>query len=416
MRFLKFEGRKDRIVFLVGCFSTFYVNIVGRVYVGELLVFLLYLFRSDIRSIRLPSPVKKVNKLLWIWLISAIITDIYRNTPFVDAIKGIVSVLFLICLLPFVYWALYDKIERWFYFLIGSIISSQLTYYFLTVTTEFGSAEIWKVYSFVPLFAGVAGWLFKIGRTKLSNMVFLIFGVWALYNGSRNVFLTCCLTVVVLSYINKFKSSDIFNAILSYKRKIIGLTIILIVGSTLIVSSYGYLASNGSLGEKAYEKYYKQKNSKQGVASGRLESIIAATLIIDSPFIGYGSFAKDRTNYVYNYYLANGYEIRPGRFEYDENSVQNMLPRHSRIFGMWMWHGIGCGIFWIFILSLFYKVLKNGCLLLYHDLLGFSIFTLFTEIWDIFFSPMSVRLVPLFFWMFLLLIFNRYKSLCHGKN
>lgn len=415
MRLFNFENSKDRIVFLVGCFSTFYVSILGRVYVGELIIFLLYLFRTDIRRIKLPPFVNKINKLLWLWLISAIVSDFYRNTPLIDSIKGIMSVLFLIILLPFAFWALYDKIERWFYFVIGSIVSSQLTYFFLTATTEFGSTEIWKVYSFVPLFTGLAGWFFKTGRLRMSYTVFLLFGIWTLYNGSRNVFLTCCMTVVVLYYINKFRTNNVFHDIKSYRKKTIMLAILLMIGIIVINYSYGYLASNGSLGQEAYKKYYTQKNSKQGIVSGRLEAIMAADLITKSPVIGYGSFAKDRNNYVYNYYVSNGYEIKPGRFDFEEDSVRNMLPRHSRIFGMWMWHGIGCGVFWIFILFLFGKVLRNGSLLLYPELLGFSIFTLFTEIWDTFFSIMSVRLVPLFFWMFLLLVYNKYKKLSYER-
>lgn len=415
MSIIKFEDRKDRIVFFVGCFSTFYVSILGRVYVGELIIFLLYLFKSSIRGVQMPPYLKKINKLLWLWLFSAIGTDIIRHTPTIDVIKGAVSILFLIALLPFVYWALRDKVERWYYFVIGTIISSQLTYYFLTATTEFGSQEIWKVYSFVPLFTGLAGWLFMKGRTYWSYLVFILFGLWTLYNGSRNVFLTCSITVVVLYYISKCKSGDLLKDISIYRRRIGGLFLSLILALFAIDFSYAYLASNGYLGSKAYEKYMTQSNSKHGIASGRLEAIMAATLISESPIVGYGSYAKDHTNFVYNFYRKNGYEIKPGRFDFDENSIENMLPRHSRIFGLWMWHGIGSGIFWIFILFLFYKVLKNGCLLLYPHLIGFSIFTLFTEIFDTLFSPMSVRLVPLFFWVFLLMVFNKYKTLTYAK-
>lgn len=411
MRFLKFEDSKDRVVFLIGCFSTLYVSILGRVYVGELIVFLIYLFKPGIRNTKLPQHVKTLKNLLWVWLLSALLSDLYRQTPFIDSMKGVVSILFLIVLLPFAYWSLYDKIERWYYFVIGSIISSQLTYYLLTATTEFGSTEIWKIYSFVPIFSGIAGILYNKGHFTFSYLVFILFGIWALYNGSRNAFLTCCITVVILAYINRFQSGNVVHELRQYKNRIFTLLISLSLGLMVINFSYDSLASGGYLGQKAYEKYYAQKNSKQGIASGRLEAIIAATLISESPIIGYGSFAKDRRNYVYNFMRKNNYEIKPGRFNVEEDSVENMLPRHSRIFGTWMWHGIGCGLFWIYILILFYRVLQSGCLLLYPQLLGFSIYTLCSEIWDTFFSIMSIRLVPLFFWVFIILIYNKYKSL-----
>lgn len=414
MSLLKFEDKKDKIVFLVGCFATFYVALVGRVYVGELIVFFLYLTKSEIRKVRLPKPVKKINTLLKIWLASAIISDLYRGIPKIDMLKGVVSILFLMSLIPFVYWSLYDKISRWKYFFFGTVISSQLTYYLLTATTEFGSTEIWKVYSFVPLFSGIAVLFYYKGKHNLSYLTFFLFGIWMLFNGSRNVFLTSVMTVFFLYVVNKTNSNSIQTSISRYKKNAVLIFFSLAIGLSIVDVGYEYLASNHYLGEKAYEKYYLQKNSKQGLASGRLEAIMAAELIKESPIIGYGSFAKDRTNFVYNYYRTNGYEIKPGgRWDADEDSVENMLPRHSRIFGTWMWHGIGCGIFWISILLLFYRVVKSGCLLLEPRLLALSFFTLFTETWDTFFSIMSVRLVPLFFWIFCILIYEKYKSQLH---
>ena len=411
MRLFKFEDKKDRLVFLVGCFSSVYISLVGRVYIGELIIFFLYLFKPEVRRISFPPFMKKVRNLLWIWLASAIVSDLVRGTPMVDSIKGMISILFLILLLPFVYWALHDKFERWFDFFLGSIVSSQITYYFLTSTTEFGSTEIWKIYAYIPLITALAGLLYKAGHAKLSCFTFFLCGFWGLYNGSRNCFLICSLAFVVILYTRRFAYNSLKESFAAYKKHILGLAVLLIVGLVAVDLSYEYLAVNGHLGDEAYEKYMKQTNNDVGLASGRVESLIAASLVTKSPIFGYGSYAKDRTNYVYNYYISHNLNINIRRFDYDEDSVENMLPRHSRIFGLWMWHGMGAGLFWLFVVFLFYRVLRSGCLLMYPELLGLTIYTLFLEIWNTFFSIMGERLGPLFFWTFLLLVYDKYVSI-----
>lgn len=410
----KIVSNKDNIAFLVGCFATFYVSLVGRVYVGELIIFLYYIFKKETRA-SLPPCVKKLTKLMWLWLVSAIITDLYRQTPIIDMIKGLTSQLFLISLVPFAYWVLHDKLSRWFYFYIGTIVSSQLTYYFLTSQTEFGSTEIWRTYSYLPLMVGCSIISYWKGHHNFSFVVLLAVGVWILFGGSRNAFLICCMSVVVLYYIDKLNCQNIISNIYAYQKKMVVLVFSMMIGVFAFTSFYETLAENGSLGEKAQEKYYKQKNSSAGLASGRLEAIMDVDLISKSPIIGYGSFAKDKENYVYKYYVEHNVDFNPAMFDRDIDSVENMLPRHSRFFGMWMWHGIGAGIFWIFIIYLFIKTLRNGSLLLYPKLLCLSIYTMFTELWNNFFSIMSDRITPIFLWIFLILVNEEYKQICKSR-
>lgn len=402
--------RKDKIVFLVGCFATFYVNLVGRVYVGELIIFTLYLMKRE-TFMRLPKELKILVRFMGLWLISAIISDWVRGTPLIDMLKGTVSILFLMSLVPFVYWALYDRLSRWMVFYLGTIISSQLTYYLITSQTEFGSTEIWKTYSYAPLITGTAILLYWKNKKYWSYIVFLGFGLWILHGGSRNVFLTCSITVVILFMTNKMSYEPISERIENYQRRIGSLIIALMIGLIAVDSVYEHLASTGQLGEDAYIKYSKQKNSELGLASGRIEAIIDAELITESPIIGYGSFAKDKDNYVMNFYLRNRIPIPPGAFERDINSVENMLPRHSRIGGLWMWHGIGAGIFWIYTIWIIFRVFKTGSFLLEPRVMGLCVFTMMTEIWNTFFSIMSTRLPLLFMWVYLIIIHQRYKEL-----
>jgi hypothetical protein len=210
---------------------------------------------------------------------------------------------------------------------------------------------------------------------------------------------------------------DIYGFIISsYQKKLVRLVFALLIGLFVISNAYEYMASNGFLGEDAYGKYTKQKDSDLGLSIGRMGTIMDIDLIMDSPIIGYGSYAKDYTGYVENFYLKHNVPYQSDRFDIDVDSVENMLPRHSRMFGMWMWHGIGAGIFWIYIFLLFFKTIKNGCVLLEPKLLGYSIYTLFAESWANLFSVMAERLPPIFFWVFLILINEQYKQLYANKK
>ena len=418
-----FNDKKDAIVFLVGCFSTFYIDFVGRVYVGELIIFLLYLFYPKTRK-EMPRGVKKLWLLIFLWLVSAIVTDFYRDTPLIDTIKGFVSELFLMALVPFACWALRDKISRIFVFYLGSVVSTQLTYYLIFSQTEFGSTEIWETYSYLAVLKGLAIYIYWRGNHRLSYLLFLIIGFFALSGGSRNAFLICLVSVIILYNIdvtmakNKHENQgDIHSFIIgSYQKKLVRLVFALLIGLFVISNAYEYMASNGFLGEEAYVKYTNQKDSDLGLSIGRMGTIMDIDLIMDSPIIGYGSYAKDYTGYVENFYLKHNVPYQSDRFDIDVDSVENMLPRHSRMFGMWMWHGIGAGIFWIYIFLLFFKTIKNGCVLLEPKLLGYSIYTLFAESWANLFSVMAERLPPIFFWVFLILINEQYKQLYGNKK
>lgn len=418
-----FNDRKDLIVFLVGCFSTFYIDFIGRIYVGELMIFLLYIIYPKTR-IKLSPKVKKLVILMLLWLVSAIITDIYRETPLLDMIKGVTSQIFLVSLVPFAYWALYDKISRWLVFYFGSVVSSQLTYYLIFSQTEFGSSDVWMTYSYISLFIGITVYVYWKGNYLLSYVLLVSIGVWGLFGGSRNAFLICVISAILLYNLDKSltKNSNsehnynIQYSIKVYQNKLVRLVFALLVGLFVISSAYEFLAVNGILGEKAYVKYSKQKDSDVGLASSRLPTIMDIDLITKSPIIGYGSFAKDYTGYVEKYYIEHNIEYQSSRFNIEIDSVENMLPRHSRMFGLWMWHGIGAGIFWIYILHLFFRTLKNGCFLLEPKLLCLSVYTFMMEFWNNLFSPMAERIPPIFFWVFLILINEQYKQLYANKK
>ena len=418
-----FADKKDVIVFFVGCFSMVYIDFIGRIYLGELIIYFLYIIYPQTRK-NISRPVKKMIRLMVLWLITALVTDYYRDIPLIDAIKGGTSVVFLILLVPFAYWALNDKLSRWFVFYLGSVVSSQLSHYLIFSKTEFGSTQVWQVYANISLLVGVAVYLYWKGRHTLSYIFLIATGFYGLFGSSRNAFVICVISVVLLYNFDKVlkkaavkdSTNNIQLGIKIYQNRLFRQFIAMFIGVMIISFTYDFFASNGILGDGALQKYERQKDADAGIASGRIGTFMDIDLISKSPIIGYGSYAKDYHGYVEKYYIEHNISYHPSQFDIDVDSVGNMLPRHSRMFGLWMWHGIGAGFFWIFIFLLFFRSLKNGCFLLEPKLLCLTIYTLMIEFWNNLFSPMADRISPVFFWVFLILINEQLKQLYANQN
>ena len=181
------------------------------------------------------------------------------------------------------------------------------------------------------------------------------------------------------------------------------MAITLILGGLFLDLSYEKLASSGRLGEYARAKYEMQKASSGSIfMGGRSGTFMAIDLISKSPFVGYGSYAKDTFGYVQDYATKHNIVIVDKDVAVD--SVENMLPRHTIIFGIWMWHGIGGGLFWLFILFFISKAFISGVYLKSGKLLCLSILTMWTVLWQLFFSILSVRLPIIFFLVFTIIL------------
>lgn len=397
--------KKDWLIFIIGVLSVVPIRIIGRVYIAELVIFLIYPYISW----RGYKKYHKITKLMLygsLWIMGAIITDFVRETPIIDAIKGITSTIFLISLIPFACWALKDNVFRYKYFYYGYVISTQLSYYFFLSQQDFGTADIWRYYSYVSIANLVAVVLYMKGKHILSYMILLGFSFWFLFNGSRNVFITSTVSVTIMFLIDIFKKQGDSELIERYQKRVPVVIISLFITLLAVDSIYEPLAARGTLGELAYNKYWKQKTDGDlGLASGRAQVFMCAELIAKKPIIGYGSFARDKTGFVDDFYS------RHNMIDKDEDPYDlNMLPRHSRIMGLWMWHGIGAGVFWIYVLIIFMSTLKNGYFLYNPKLICLAVVNIISETWTTIFSPMGERLPLVFLLVFLIIAEKEYKT------
>ena len=402
------QGRKDIFLFIVGLLGAFQFRMVGTFYGVEIVAFLSYLFIPWRRYTSNPM-MKKFIKMSFVWLLGSIIADLANGIEMEPAMKGIFNIVFFILQIPFVYWALYDKVSRWIYFYTGYAISTIINFYTYRVDIiNEGDFLVWQFYAWVQLVVAIAAILYYRKHHFLAYLLAVGFGVYGLFNSSRNLFLILTLATIILFFMDRMKGEDIATKISSYQRKSFGLILMLAIGAFAVSDSYEYLASNEILGEAAYNKYEMQKSSKIGLASGRGDFVLGVEFLVRNPIIGYGSFAEDKEG-------LNPHLIRKYGMDYFGNNSNtdyfDVVPCHSVLVGQWNWHGILAGIFWLYYLLLMYKSLRKGVFLLEPKMAGLAVFASIMMLWDIFFSPMGARPPFVFYFIFLILINTRYKQL-----
>jgi O-antigen ligase len=150
---------------------------------------------------------------------------------------------------------------------------------------------------------------------------------------------------------------------------------------------YSHYVEQGVFGEYAQRKLEAQRDGEGGILlGGRGEILASGQAIIDSPFIGHGSWARDPT---YAAILADkraelGYKSLNGQ----AGKRDDLIPSHSHIFGAWVESGLAGGLFWLFVLVFTIRSLikVSGS----EPLLPVFAFTGFQLTWDILFSPLGM--------------------------
>lgn len=392
------ERKKDLFVLLIGLVGGIRIRMMGTFYLSEILIFLSYYFVSwkvfaDNRYVR------RLMLLALLWLLGCLISDTVNLTSSSDALKGAFNIIFFILQIPITYWALADKPSRYLQYILGSGFSSVPSFLFFG-SIKNGRVEslpvfddIWFYYSLAPLAIAVISYLYY--KQSLSKIIIYIislsFGLFMLFNNSRNIFLTMSMSVILLAYIDHCHTDSLADTVKKYRNHLLRLFMCLFVGLLVMDEVYEHLASEGILGEYAYNKYMMQKNSKDGLVSARKDTYMGIELIINKPLWGYGSYAKDKGDRFHQQY-----SIRH-KTEYEIPEEEKYLPGHSHIVGYWLNHGVLGGLFWIYVLLLMWKVFRSGAIFEEPRLMCLFIMTFTSKLWDILFSPFGNRVGMAFF-------------------
>ncbi len=374
----------DAFACLIPMLTFVEVEIVGRLFLPEILLLLMFPFLLIFRGHLLLAPLpKKLILLGFIWLLSQIATDMIRDTPIEDASRGVSKIIFLLLNFSSIYLYINGKKNRLFMFALG-IALGQILMYFINPNI-YAENYPWKFGygSGVTLLIVLAAQFRFFSRRKLlSAIIILSAGLLNFYTDFRSLGLICALTggfIIITKSVNfgyhTIKPADIAKLILFGGIAIYAIT-----------AFYSYSVNDDWFGEEVREKYLLQSTGDMGLLlGGRAEILASSQAIIDSPIIGHGSWAKD-PKYVDTMLYAlsqHGYALQ-GALNDD------LIPTHSYIMGAWVEAGLAGAIFWFFALMLTLRGLTvcyqtNAA---YTPLVSFIAFNL---LWNIPFSPFGAE-------------------------
>src|SRR5260221_609389 len=133
----------DAFAFLIPCFLFIEFNLVGRLFLPELLLLallpILLIMRGQLLVTRLPLTVFSLGLL---WLSSQIATDFIRDTPFEDYSRGWSKIAFTLANFSSLYMLIYGSRKRLVLFAVGMVIGSIGAYYLHP--SEFAESDPWK--------------------------------------------------------------------------------------------------------------------------------------------------------------------------------------------------------------------------------------------------------------------------------
>lgn len=375
------------ICFLIPLCSLFTFNLVGTMRGGELLIPLLFYFNSKRCLYALKNPVViRVIYLLILYFIAQIFSDLWRGTNVQDSLRGWAKILlFGFSYLSFM-GALWGKLDKAMAFIYGMLAA-----YLINLLLN----------GLPPLSPDSFKWIYGSG---FALIIFIFVGsLWTRHPVSAGMLL---LFVIIFSFLMNFRSlagiSIMASAILywsslisgRYERMHGGYLVLAVIAASLMISvsvkSYSYLAAGGYLGEPAKEKYRMQVSSPEegfSLLDSRNEAFFAMPKIIESPFIGWGSWAKDLS-----YVRIKSNELSQINKGYIGKSAdeEGLIPAHSHILSGALEAGLLGGFFWLFVAwlcirnAIFLNMIKEN-----RTLWSVLVFITVLTVWDILFSPFA---------------------------
>ena len=174
-----------------------------------------------------------------------------------------------------------------------------------------------------------------------------------------------------------------------------------IVGIFCIHTLYRVAVTEGWLGEDALKKYEQQTQGDTSIMAlllgGRMESFCGLIACVDKPIVGFGPWAEDKNGYTgeflskYGTYEDYGNYIRSMEWRLARGITYHMIPVHAYITEFWLWYGIFGLLFWLYIIFVFIRYLKQDCWVVPQWFMWIAA-SMPGYFWGIFFSPWSDRI------------------------
>jgi len=379
----------DVIVFLIPATQFFELKIVGRLFFSDMLLALILpvLLVDYGQRLRARLPMIFISFAL-LWFFAQVATDIVRVTVFSDYVRGWAKIGFTLINFCALYLLLYGHQHRLTVYAVGLATGGLISCF---VNPSLYAADYpWKFGYGAPITWFLIILAARIISHRRKGPYFasgILVGAAALniFMGFRSLGGICFLTASYMFVQAEWGAR--LASVSTRPRQAFLIGLVLVVSGVAVFKMYDYSARYGLLGKDAQEKYETQASGEFGLLfGGRSEVLVSSRAILDSPFLGHGSWAKD------DQYSSLLIELRrQAGYVGGVYNEEDLIPTHSHLLGAWVEAGLLGAIFWAWVLSLPVRVLLRPNREI-DSVTPLAAFVAFLLIWDIFFSPYGAGL------------------------
>lgn len=392
------------LLFLLGLLSTYRVNLIGKIGISEIFVFLAapIIFFQDLYNLRRERFLPYVYLALLVCL-GDVLSGLINHSPPFDILRGFASPYAIFAGIVVMHRLLRKDLRNLKWLALGFGLSLLLAMFlsrgdlsmFVAEGTENDyKAGVLRMYMLVPLICcPIAGWYYKIPffysvAAPFSLAAFL----FATSSSGRSTGL-CLLATAGLAFMGR-KS---IKGLRFIKQHFILFSLLVILGGFVTKQVYQHLAKQGTLGEEARKKYLYQtaegESTLRLLMGGRSGFFASFYAIVDRPIVGYGPWALDPDGYYNLKYLAKFGS--PVEYQAFLDGVAKrgyaFIPGHTHITVFWLWYGIFGALFWIVVIGLWINVLRKYIMAI-PGWYGYICVWMPSFFWAVFFSPFTERM------------------------
>lgn len=369
-------AREMRWPFLVGLLAFAHVDILGQLYLVEVVFALLGAQSLLGRPAAGRTPQDRLRIMYGagaILLYIILLTQLWTGGDLQSTAKAVLLYAFLLVNVIGLWRVLDGDVSRAKALVVGLLLGTALQ--LLVQPTSFQRDVPWKFGFAYPALLLVAVIASSRRSQRFAPMLFILLAVVNVALNTRSLAILCVAIAGVLLLRGRGPSAE---------RVGLSLFLLPLVASVAYGGylAYAHYASTGLMGQEVQQKYFMQSEGRWGLlVGGRPEIFYTATAIADSPLIGRG-YAPPLTPELAaagraglrdaGYLQVAGQALEEGR-----------VPMHSYVLGAWVMFGAAGFVFWMVVLalvarSLLESVSKNsrhlpmamtgGCLLLWNAL------------------------------------------------
>lgn len=363
--------------FLLPLLGAFRFNLVGEITLAEPFVILYFLISSrKILDLLFKRTIpRRMFLLILTLLLALIVADLYRGTPSIDFLRGWSKTGMLLVSYGACAVLVGTDLNRAGALIAGIFLQPVVNYFFYHPDIP---AYKFVFGYFVSVAAFGVAYLLHGERRVWPSLFPVGAGAIALLMDSRSL---AGITLCATAYYTMLSMRMLGEERGWRSRMIFGL---FWLGLSLsVVTVYSTLAKGGHLSEKALDKYENQLDSsgRFSVFAGRTEIFFSLPKIVESPLIGWGSWAKDP---IYVAERAEALGMDAGRAVQETGGL---IPTHSHLMGSLLEAGFFGGLIWMYALYLILRIFTSGWIKATGRWSGVLTFVMILFSWDILFSP-----------------------------